>query len=363
MTVPQHDHMPPPEALKMVGDAYKKAPPLDPSNNTKGIRVHFDVGPALAATYASQIQALAQQAGEIVPSDAYIVQAQARGGETILETACNPDAANCFFPDYRGTVGWRLGFELYRDAPVADSGEELTIDGMPEWQEQAANCGTAANPASCTQQRRRFDPERRPLFHYLLYAHARGKPKSSLPCLVNGVPAAYPSGTSCAPNPDNPDLHVPSSTSGVADLPGGSGLITLGLWDQVSGTGTVYAQAATTFHELGHQLNLWHGGAPAVPGKRAIGPQPGTNRTLIEPNCKPNYQSTMSYLFQVHGLVDTAYQLRLDYSPGRAQQPGRDRRPRRRSAHARRNLPATAVRAREQRACAAVGSHPGHQAL
>ena len=130
VTVPQHDHMPPPEALKMVGDAYKKAPPLDPSNNTKGIRVHFDVGPALAATYASQIQALAQQAGEIVPSDAYIVQAQARGGESILETACNPQDANCFFPDYRGTVGWRLGFELYRDAPVGDSGEELTIDQL-----------------------------------------------------------------------------------------------------------------------------------------------------------------------------------------------------------------------------------------
>ena len=243
-----------------------------------------------------------------------------RAGERPFSTACNPDAANCFFPDYPGTVGWRLGFESYRDAPVGDSGEELTIDGMPEWQEQAANCGTAANPASCTQQRRRFDPERRPLFHYLLYAHARGKPKSSLPCLVNGVPAVYPSGTSCAPNPDNPDLHVPSSTSGVADLPGGSGLITLGLWDQVSGTGTVYAQAATTFHELlGHQLNLWHGGGPAVPGKRAIGPQPGTNRTLIEPNCKPNYQSTMSYLFQVHGLVGhTGLSARLELFAGQA---------------------------------------------
>ncbi len=36
--------------------------------------------------------------------------------------------------------------------------------------------------------------------------------------------------------------------------------------------------------------------------------------TYVEPNCKPNYLSSMSYLFQAHGLFDANGNIQLDYS-------------------------------------------------
>jgi Bacterial Ig domain len=308
VNIPAHNHMPAAEVFKAVGDAYKNAP-IPNSDLTTGIRVHFDVGPDLAANYALQIQNLATLAGETVPADAYIVQSQPRGGESIVETACPIIGGDCHYPDFPGTVGWRYGFELHKNAPVGDEGQELTtINQFDAWQ-------NATGPH--TDHRRRFDPERRPFFHYILYAHARGKPKS-LPCLINGLPAPYVSGTSCSPYPLNPnfvalDYHVPSSSSGIAHLPGGGVLVTLGLWDKTLGVGTTFSQTATTFHELGHNLNLWHGGRPADWGFKGIGNAPG-QPTYLEPNCKPNYQSTMSYLFQVHGLVDINFEPRINYS-------------------------------------------------
>ena len=85
----------------------------------------------------------------------------------------------------------------------------------------------------------------------------------------------------------------PKSTSGVSDLLGGDLLITLGLWDNF--VGTDFMQASTLMHELGHNLALRHGGGP------------------LEPNCKPNYQSIMSYLYQVHGLLDATGAAHINY--------------------------------------------------
>ena len=155
--------------------------------------------------------------------------------------------------------------------------------------------------------------------HYGLYAHARGRPKS-LPCVKNGIPTDYPSVVgNCSPYQTNNafvavDYQVPTSSSGVGDLPGGNFMVTLGLWDALNGVGTAYNQAATTFHELGHNLNLWHGGVPALFGRRAQGATPSGDVTYVEPNCKPNYQSTMSYMFQGHGLITTTGAAVLDYS-------------------------------------------------
>src|SRR5262249_20588114 len=53
--------------------------------------------------------------------------------------------------------------------------------------------------------------------------------------------------------------------------------------------GTSFVQGATLLHELGHNLGLKHGGV--------------VRSGAIEANCKPNYQSVMNYLFQVHGLL------------------------------------------------------------
>ena len=53
---------------------------------------------------------------------------------------------------------------------------------------------------------------------------------------------------------------MPIGASGVADLPGFNSMITLGLSKNF--LGTEYFQASTTLHELGHTMELWHGGAP-----------------------------------------------------------------------------------------------------
>jgi hypothetical protein len=103
---------------------------------------------------------------------------------------------------------------------------------------------------------------RKDIFHYVLFAHALG----------------YGS-------PTNP--LVPRKTSGIADSGGGDFMVTLGLWDNE--TGTIFVQGSTLLHELGHNLGLKHGGV--VPNG------------AIEANCKANYQSVMNYLFQVRGLL------------------------------------------------------------
>ena len=86
--------------------------------------------------------------------------------------------------------------------------------------------------------------------------------------------------------------------SGVGELPGRFFMVTLGLWDGL--VGTEFMQASTTLHELGHNLGLWHGGAAPqftnLSNARA--------NTFVQPNCKPNYFSIMSYVFQATGVID-----------------------------------------------------------
>jgi hypothetical protein len=129
---------------------------------------------------------------------------------------------------------------------------------------------------------------------------------------------------------NEPQLGVaymgPTSTSGHSDFGGGGDLaVTLGLWRADDNTttciadpsqpltglqvycndevGTLAVQTGTLLHELGHTLTLTHGGTyyndqqnPSVP--------------TYEVNCKPNFVSTMNYLFQVRGFVDGGF----DYS-------------------------------------------------
>src|SRR5205814_5382540 len=96
--------------------------------------------------------------------------------------------------------------------------------------------------------RRRFDQERLNFFHYILYAHSRGKPK---------CPASTPEEQAACLL--SPDFHVPSTSSGVSDLPGADSMVTLGAWGN-GFVGTEFMQASTTLHELGHSLWRTHGG-------------------------------------------------------------------------------------------------------
>jgi hypothetical protein len=112
----------------------------------------------------------------------------------------------------------------------------------------------------------------------------------------------------------------PTSSSGHSDFGGGGdSAITLGLWGTddpagcqpdptralVSGqvycnneVGTLKVEIGTLLHELGHTLTLTHGGTYY---------NDATNPSLptYDLNCKPNFLSTMNYLFQVRGFVDS----------------------------------------------------------
>lgn len=92
-------------------------------------------------------------------------------------------------------------------------------------------------------------------------------------------------------------LFQGGSSSGKAELPGNDLIVTLGdsSWRTGffhNGPPTVRNEAGTFMHELGHNLNLMHGGGDGV-------------------NCKPNYISVMNYTQQTTGVVA---QPRLDYS-------------------------------------------------
>jgi len=85
-----------------------------------------------------------------------------------------------------------------------------------------------------------------------------------------------------------------SGSSGISRGIGASDyIVSLGSWP--GGTGTVNQQAGTLMHELGHNLNLHHGGGD-------------------DTNYKPNYFSIMSYAWQVVGLTIGGVGGTFDYS-------------------------------------------------
>jgi VCBS repeat-containing protein len=298
--VPSHDHRPTPAALKMVGDAFW----------THGIQVHFDVGNAFP-TYSAP-DAYAER---YIIRDTPDAAGLARGGESLTETACVADTQSpprwiCQFPDYPGTVVWKSGYLALRGGIVHDDGTEIDPNNPAD----AAFLTSCQAPGS--NCRRRFDPVRHNFFHYVLFAHSRGIPKSPLPCLDSGGKPAGPdaNGACTAPLTDNPDFHVPRTSGGRGDLPaGGDSAVTLGWWDNF--VGTDFNQASTLMHELGHNLGLWHGGAPWQLTETGTAPNTRVN-VYFEPNCKSNYLSLMNYAFGFAGLLDDDGVSHVDFSGG-----------------------------------------------
>ena len=230
-----HSHKPKIEALTQVAAAFKR----------QNIRVHFDVG--------NNYQTLATG-----PDFVVIPAAMAQGGEVIQESSLTcPNARTpisaCAYTVPYSVVSFKKGFQSVRDgnAPL----------NLP----------------------RRFERNRKDIFHYVLWAHAFAGPVDP----VTGKPLT----------------SEPRSYSGAADRPGGDILITLGLWrsnipenDQV---GSALVQAGTLMHELGHNLGLSHAGI------------------YRSPNCMPNYASVMNYLYQSRGLTPLAGGDKvIDFSPG-----------------------------------------------
>jgi hypothetical protein len=206
------------------------------------IALHFDVGPnyqGLGLPY-------------IVPNtpDAY-GNPLAQGGSDLNESTLVCRAAKCAYNEQYPVLSFKFGL-----ASVRDGNQSLGISPH-------------------------FNQNRKDVFHYALFAHALAGPFDLLG------------------RPTTPD---PKSVSGEADRPGGDILVTLGLWrsdiagnDQV---GSDLVQAGTLMHELGHNLDLSHG---------------GWNST---PNCMPNYPSVMNYLYQTRGLTDANGIEHIDYSSG-----------------------------------------------
>jgi hypothetical protein len=274
---PHHDHRPSLSALTQVAQAFAR----------QNIQVHFDVGNNYQNSPLPPF---------IIPWSAGPASL-ARGGEFVDErvTQCPRDPNDpsvCQFSEYPGTVGWKSGFRLLRD-------QLLNPVGPPPGPNEDDPCdaaGAATDPAC----ERRFDRNRKDMFHYAFFAHAIGMPKDA--CFLKdaagkvvldqfGNPQAD---LSCPGDPNSPDFvsdfFVPRTNSGIADFPGGDLLITLA-FENADGLpiGTDYMQAGTLMHEWGHNFELTHAGPPKFP--------------VREPNCKPNYLSVMNYLFQLRGLL------------------------------------------------------------
>ena len=265
-----HSHLPARSALDAVAKAFHDAAPRPflvgtgacAANAADGqcpINVHFDLGSAVQPGAGFDARACAS-AGTWTPDCALIPAALGKGGNPIDEVPCSsagltPSGARCAFPGFAGVVGWKSGFRSYRDAPIDRSAG-------------SAEC-TAGQPG-CEP---RFPHARKDIFHYALFAHALG-----------------------VPSPIDPTKPRPNS--GVGDTGGGDLMVTLGLWDQQ--TGTPFVQGATLLHELGHNIGLHHGGVVST--------------STLEPNCKTNYLSSMNWLYQTRGLLDAAGNPNLDFS-------------------------------------------------
>ncbi|MDH4066287.1 MAG: hypothetical protein OEW19_17935, partial [Acidobacteriota bacterium] len=284
---PAHSHLPSHAALKKVGDTFSQAPPA--GGSPAGIQVHFDVGPDYPA---------GDPLDEDNNAEVYIIRG--RGGEAIDEsvTVCDPGEGApewaCQFAAYPGTVGWKSGFRFLRDQVIAVNGEPAPANFDEEV------CGTTVNGTTYACERR-FDRSRMNMFHYALFAHAVGLPKSEQACLASdGTPVEADQVTDRCPDgtTPNPEFHTPRTNTGVGDFIGADLMVTLGGFPDVDGLpiGTPFMQASTLLHELGHNFERRHGGG------------------ALEPNCKPTYLSVMNYLYQLRGLLSNDGTPNLDFA-------------------------------------------------
>jgi len=159
--------------------------------------------------------------------------------------------ANAPIANSDGTTGIRVYQDLSPSGnPNSESNFVADADGII--------VGEIGDPDYETYMDNNFEPNRKHYFHWVLFAHS-----------YNG-----------------------SNSTGQATLGGDKMLITMGC-----SFADVSYVSKTIMHELGHNLNLNHGGPRRIPVGGPFNPEQGCN-------WKPNYNSVMNYKFQSSGVAD-----------------------------------------------------------
>ena len=256
----------------------------------------------------------------------------------------NNNPVYCPHPGQAGVVDWKLGFTAlkvqplnYPDETTCDNAGSLCVRRFPPGQNNSyheaifavasatpdwyflngtlASISASGNTLTFTTSAPHglaADPTNKgvPNSRITVFG-AISNPSLNGTYLVQSVPSTtsftiqLTTATAAPTNVTDPSLSVSAAVvgaaSGVSDIGGADSLISLGLWG-VDGQ-TVPVESGTFMHELGHSLGLTHGGLY----RTDLG---GGNYSFSsEPNCKPNFQSVMNYMFQVD-LLDGV----LDYS-------------------------------------------------
>jgi hypothetical protein len=139
--LPVHSHLPKQAAIDKVGDALK--------NQTPSVHVHFDLGPGI---YQGDPYVISYP----VSTPPNVATFPGAGGNAISESilVCQENPTLCQFPG-EATVGWKGGFLVVRNTqPDPNSTPPVPLMGN-------------------------FQPGRGLSYHYVLFGHALGTPRTS----------------------------------------------------------------------------------------------------------------------------------------------------------------------------------------